>query len=260
MVSAPAVDDAVARAKALPSLNVGLHLVLSHGQACLPHAEIPDLADPDGRFSDNEISSGLRMFLQPSVRQQLKSEIKAQFEAFAKTGLRLDHVNAHRHMHLHPTVLDLIIRIGKKYGLTAVRLPAEPPLDALVEDRREMFRRRLRYLCCKPLIARMQRRLRANGLILNERVFGYYDSGHMDLDKMIRVLSHLPDGVSELYTHPATGPFDNVEPGAEDYEFEAEYKALIHPRVRRTVEKFAIELSGFNGADTSPPSSQSGSA
>ena len=51
---------------------------------------------------------------------KLEAEIRAQFEAFQKTGLRLDHVNAHNHMHLHPPVLGLLLRIGREYGLDAI--------------------------------------------------------------------------------------------------------------------------------------------
>ena len=55
-----------------------------------------------------------------------RREIRAQFEAFRATGLALDHVNAHKHMHLHPSVAALIIEIGRDYGMKAVRVPAEP--------------------------------------------------------------------------------------------------------------------------------------
>ncbi len=248
MVTGPAVGDAVARVRELPQLKIGLHLVLSHGRPCLPPAEIPDLVDDGGAFPDNELVSGVRMCFLPRVRVQLAAEIRAQFEAFRQTGLTLDHVNAHRHLHLHPVVLDQIIRIGRDYGLTAVRLPAEPVLDALVDDRAELLRRRCLSLCYKLLLDRMKRRLENNRLRHNERIYGFFDSGHLDIDRMVRILAHLPEGLSELYTHPATGPWPEVESGAADYEFEAEYKALIHPRVRRAIEKFSIELTGFNEA------------
>ena len=62
MVSAPAVDDAVNRAKALPTLNVGMHLVLSNGKSALPAAEIPALVNSDGEFATNQVSSGIKIF------------------------------------------------------------------------------------------------------------------------------------------------------------------------------------------------------
>src|SRR5713226_6684340 len=62
MVGAPAAADAVARARRLPGLRVGLHLVLVDGVASLPPADIPALAGPDGRFDDNQVRAGLRYF------------------------------------------------------------------------------------------------------------------------------------------------------------------------------------------------------
>ncbi|MCG8325544.1 MAG: hopanoid biosynthesis-associated protein HpnK [Thiotrichales bacterium] len=246
MVAAPHTGDAVDRAKSLPDLKVGLHLVVTSGKSILPHSDIPDLVDENSMFSSSDVKAGLRMFFLPRVRQQLAAEIRAQFEAFRNTGLQLDHVNAHRHLHLHPTVLDLIIETGKDYGLTAIRVPAEPPLDALVDDRREMLRRRLLYIAYAPLIRRMRSQIKVNHLSQNDRIFGFYDSGHMDIEKMVRVISHLPDGLTELYTHPATGTWDDMEPAARQYEFEKEYKALVHARISRAIEKFSVTLTGFN--------------
>src|SRR6266699_5092946 len=126
MVAAPAAEDAVARARRLPGLRVGLHLVLTDGSPVLPRGEIRGLVGADGRFDDRQIRAGLRYFFAPGVRRLLAAEIRAQFEAFRATGLALDHVNAHQHMHLHPTVARLMIEIGRDYGIRAVRLPAEP--------------------------------------------------------------------------------------------------------------------------------------
>ncbi|MDE1907534.1 MAG: ChbG/HpnK family deacetylase, partial [Rhodospirillales bacterium] len=43
MVAAPAAEDAVRRAKALPGLNIGLHLVLVDGDSVLGHARLPHI-------------------------------------------------------------------------------------------------------------------------------------------------------------------------------------------------------------------------
>ena len=249
MVSAPAAADAISRARLFPNLNVGLHLVLICGDSCLPYPEIPDLVDNQNKFSENSVVSGFRIFFLPRVRRQLAAEIRAQFDAFKKTGLRLDHVNAHKHMHLHPTVLDLIISIGGEYGLKAVRVPEEPPLDALINNRKEWLKRHARWLFLKPLVSGMKRKLCKHDIRFNDFIYGLHDSGHMNINTVIRILSHLPTGFSEVYTHPATCRPENVDPATVDYEYEAEYKALIHPRVKRTIEKFSIELASFGDLD-----------
>ncbi len=63
MVGAPAADDAIARAKRMPKLRVGLHIVLADGAAVLPRAQIPDLVDEEGRFGDAMARDGVPLFL-----------------------------------------------------------------------------------------------------------------------------------------------------------------------------------------------------
>ena len=69
---------------------------------------------------------GVRYFASAAVRGQLEAEIRAQFLAFARTGLPLDHVNAHKHFHLHPTILGMLIRVAREFGARAMRVPDEP--------------------------------------------------------------------------------------------------------------------------------------
>ena len=127
MVSAPAAADAVARARILPRLRVGLHIVLVDGKPTLPASAIPDLVDDTGMFrSDMTAGRAQRCSCLPRVRRQLEAEIEAQFDAFRATGLTLDHVNTHKHFHLHPTIASAILRVGKRYGLRAIRVPLEP--------------------------------------------------------------------------------------------------------------------------------------
>ncbi len=123
MVAAPAAADAVRRANALPKLNVGLHLVLVDGDSLLGHDRLPTITGPDGRFSTDQARLGVLYFFSHKARRELRAEIEAQFAAFAATGLTLHHADAHKHMHLHPTVARMMIEAGRKYGLKRLRIP-----------------------------------------------------------------------------------------------------------------------------------------
>jgi hopanoid biosynthesis associated protein HpnK len=228
MVTAPSVADAVARARRTPGLAVGLHLVLADGQSALAPARIPALVDARGRFGDNMVSAGFRFFFLPHVRQQLAAEIRAQFEAFAATGLLLDHVNAHKHFHLHPTVLSLILSIGREFGLRAVRWPAEPGSGPWL----------------KPWLALMRHRLRRAGVRSNDHVFGIHHTGGMDEQVLLDIVQHLPDGLSELYLHPAT--HGELTAAMADYRHADELAALLSPRVRQAVAEHCQLCHGFS--------------
>jgi chitin disaccharide deacetylase len=202
MVAGPAAADAVRRARALPGLRVGLHLVVIEGPAVLPPSQIPDLVDAGGEFPSNQLRLGIDYFFRPRVRRQLAAEIRAQFAAFAATGLTLDHANAHKHMHLHPTVGRLLIDIGREFGLRSIRIPAEPPAVLAACGTRVGLGDRALYQWTRVL----RRQARAAGLAVNDHCFGLAWSGHMKIDRVRRLLSVLPEGVSEIYFHPATAP------------------------------------------------------
>src|SRR5579872_1458116 len=126
MVAAAATQDAVERARRLPGLHVGLHVVLANGRPALPPERIPRVVREDGSFENDLFRAGVRYFFTPGVRRELEDEIRAQFELFKATGLPLDHVNAQNHLHVHPTVLSLIVKLGRDYGMRAIRIPREP--------------------------------------------------------------------------------------------------------------------------------------
>jgi hopanoid biosynthesis associated protein HpnK len=229
MVAAPAAADAVRRARANPSLRVGLHVVVIEGPATLPHLQIPDLVDQAGQFPSGQLMLGLNYFFRPSVRRQLQAEIAAQFAAFAATGLMLDHANAHKHMHLHPTVGAMMLRAGAEHGLHRIRIPAEPPQIMARCGAAVTLGDKLLY----RWTALLRRQARAAGIATNDHCFGLAWSGHMTAGRVRRLLSNLPDGDTEIYFHPATSHdavLDRLMPG---YEHEAELAALLDTSMRR---------------------------
>ena len=238
MVAEPAAGDAVERARRLPKLAVGLHLVVVDGRPVSPPGEIPALLGRDGLFSTCLACAGFRYFFQPSARRQLEAEIRAQFRAFQDTGLALDHVNAHHHMHLHPTVLGLLIRIGKEFGLRAVRLPQEP---MFLHGRFNWSR-----FFLAPSLALMRRRIRRAGLVCNETIFGLSESGSMDTRALLETLRRLPDGVTEIFFHPALqGHLKQRSGTPTGYRYTEEHAALIHPDAAKLVQERGIVLIAF---------------
>ncbi|QAU24775.1 ChbG/HpnK family deacetylase [Dyella sp. M7H15-1] len=228
MVGAPAVADAVARAKQNPGLAIGLHLVLADGRAVLSPSRIPDLVDAQGMFNSDMVRNGFRFFFLPQVRRQLAAEIRAQFAAFAATGLPLDHVNAHKHFHLHPTILSLMLTIGREFGLRAIRLPAEPGMGPWL----------------RPWLALMRWRMDKAGIAHNDHVFGIRHSGGMDEQVLLDILQTLPEGLSEVYLHPAS--HGHLTTSMADYRHVDELAALLSPKVRDAAAQYTRLCNGFS--------------
>lgn len=226
MVAAPAFDDAVARARRLPTLAVGLHVVLVHGRPVLPPQSIPDLVDANGLFLTDLVRAGIRFFFRPNVRAQLAAEIRAQFERYAATGLALDHADAQSHMHVHPTVFQTIVRIGREYGLRAIRIPREPfgATNSIA-----------------PWLWLMRVRARRAGLKTNDYALGMNAVGAMSEPRVREMIERLPDGVTEIFFHPATGAFAEADAGTERYQWQAELGALTSPAIRALLEREGIQ-------------------
>ena len=221
MVAAPAAEDAVRRAKALPGLKVGLHLVLVDGDSVLDHARLPHITGPDGRFSTNQAALGVRYFFSLTARRELRAEIEAQFAAFAATGLELHHADAHKHFLLHPTIARMMIEVGRRYGLKRLRVPTEPPEVMAACGEKISVADRALYLWTRLL------RWQARGLEVPDQVFGIKWSGHMTRERIERLLPHLPYGRTEIYTHPATRRDEALVKLMPDYEHVAEFEALL---------------------------------
>jgi chitin disaccharide deacetylase len=242
MVGGEAAADAVARARRLPDLRVGLHLVLVDGRPVLPSAEVRGLLRGRAEFDRNMLRAGVRFFFLPHVRRQLATEIRAQFEAFRETGLRLDHVNAHKHMQLHPTVAALIAEIGRDYGMKAIRVPSEP----VAVLRRAFPGERWRSPPYRPWIAALRRRVRCAGLSANDHIFGLALSGGMVEDRMLRLLPYLPDGVTEIYFHPAAERTQRFSAPVTDYRHREELDTLLSSRVRCRITECGINLTSYS--------------
>ncbi len=239
MVAGAAAGDAVARARTMPALRVGLHLVLVDGKPVLPAAAVPDLVDGAGRFRTDMARAGAAMFFLPRVRRQLAAEIEAQFAAFAATGLVLDHVNAHKHFHLHPTMASLIVKIGKAYGMKSARVPLEP--QAVLGKIEQRTASAVAALTA-PFARGLRRRLRRAAIASPDSVFGLAWSGAMTGERLAGLIAHLPDGLSEIYLHPATGPYAGSAPG---YRYADELAALTDPRLPGLLAAGGIKSGGF---------------
>jgi len=224
MVTGEAAEEAVRLARETPTLGVGLHLTLVHGSSVLPPSRIPGLVDSRGQFSNQPALAGLRYWLRRGLREELKAELAAQFERFRDTGLTLDHVNGHLHLHLHPVVFDLLAAHSRDWGVKALRLTRDS-LRLSLRCQAGRWGYRLSHAAIFAVLsARARPVLRRLGVRHTGRVAGLLADGSVGEGYLLKMLPHLPSGDVELYAHPSMTAFRH------------EYEALVSPRVRRLVE------------------------
>jgi hopanoid biosynthesis associated protein HpnK len=238
MVNEPASDEAIARARENPKLGIGLHLTLLCGKSTLPPERIPGLVNARGEFGNRPVDVGMSYFFKHDLREQLRAEIHAQFARFRATGLPLDHVNGHLHLHLHPTIFGILMEDAASLGIRHLRLTR----DCLSRSRR-MARGRWFYRVSHAVIyewlsRRARGPLQQRGIRHAQITFGLLQNARVDEEYVLKLLPELPPGDSELYSHPSLD------------EFKHEFEALVSPRVKERVEKLGIELIRYQDLAT----------
>lgn len=231
MVSEPAAEDAVALAAECPGLDLGLHVVLCQGRATLPPAEIPGLAGADGRFLDQPVLAGMKLFFAFWLRDQIRREVAAQLARFrALVGRRPGHIDGHLNIHVHPTVLPIVVALAREAGIPAIRLPREPAETVLGLDPRDAAATRLTGFIFERLSARAERLYREAGLAYAPRCYGILRPMGMREGFVAGLLERLEPGVTEIYFHP--GHPAHGEGGGDDPELLALRSEGLRARLR----------------------------
>lgn len=233
MVNEPGFDEAVRLARQHPSLGVGLHLTFLCGRSALAPADVPSLVDSEGNFSENPVAVGMKYFFARGVRQQLRSEMVAQFQKFHATGLRLDHVNGHLHLHLHPAILPILLQVGPRFGMKHVRLTRDP-LQLNLSLAKGRLGYRLSHAFIFSLLAgSAAHKLKRGGFVHTDHVFGLLQNAEVNVAYVRALLPRLPAGDSELYSHPSL------------HEFRHEFEAMADPAARAMAQELQIALTRY---------------
>jgi hopanoid biosynthesis associated protein HpnK len=228
MVNEPGFDEAVQLARENPKLGVGLHLTFVCGRSALPPQKIPHLVNDKGEFTNDPASAGIRYFFSPACRRELHSEIEAQFEKFNSTGLPLDHVNGHLHLHMHPTIFSILTE--NAFLIHRMRLTNDRFfLNARLASGAWLYRIG-HAMIFKILSAWHRSAFKRKKFAYTDAVFGLLQNARVDEDFVTKLLPELPCGVSELYSHPSLDEFKN------------EFDALISPKTKALVQQLGIEL------------------
>jgi hopanoid biosynthesis associated protein HpnK len=230
MVNEPFANEAVALARENPRLGIGLHLALVCGISALPAAKIPQLVNARQQFTDNPVLAGWRYFASGKCRAQLRAEIAAQFEKFQNTGLPLDHVNGHLHLHLHPAVFSILMDNAAGWRINTMRLTDDWfRFNARLASGHWLYR--LAHAAIYRILSARARPVLAQKSIRHTRaVFGLLQNARVDSDYVAKLLPRLPPGDYELYSHPSLDQFRN------------EFEALINPTIKLLPAQLGIQL------------------
>ncbi|MBS9394541.1 MAG: hopanoid biosynthesis-associated protein HpnK [Dolichospermum sp. LBC05a] len=240
MVSGDAAQNAIALAKNHPHLAVGLHLVLVCGKSVLPPAQIPNLVDSQGNFSDNPTQAGLNYQFNQATRAELRLEISAQLEKFRDSGLNLAHVDGHLHLHVHPVILNILTELAPEFNIKFMRLPSEELSKNLKIDQRNLFTKIIWSLVFGQLRRYGEGLLKTHNIKFADRVYGLLQTGDMSEEYLLGLIPQIEAELVEIYSHPDLVNTEINNGG------EVELAALLSQQVREMLTVKGFELSNYN--------------
>jgi hopanoid biosynthesis associated protein HpnK len=247
MPAGAAFKEAVKIARRNPGLQVGLHLTLLQGRSVLPQAQIPDLVDEAGNFSDNPVATGMRYFFDKGLYKQLKREIEAQIERVVDSGIPLSHIDGHLNIHLHPTVFGFLTGLMPRYGITSFRLSRERLAHNLRFDKERRLGKTVERVIFGALANHARPLLDQLGMRYAGEVKGVLNSGRMTEGYLLQILDGLNKGLTELYFHPGILPDAEITRRMPDYRHAEELDAIVSPVVRQKIGELQIAVQNYRG-------------
>ena len=247
MANAQATDAAIEQAKAQPALKIGCHLVLIDG---IPLAtDLSSLTNGSPRFR-----SSLKEFAVAAVRKQIapdeiQREAEAQMRKIQARGVKVTHLDSHKHTHMFPHVLRPVLRAARACGIRAVRNPFEPVRSwpgNMVLSNPGLWLRSAGVLAFQMFAAEFRRALKDEDMVSTDGTVGIAATGLLNQEKLLRILKALPEGTWELVCHPGYSDAELRSAGTRlTQSREVELAALTSTQTREALVHQKIELISY---------------
>ena len=208
MARAAATEEAIQIARSAPSLGVGCHVVLVDGEPAMPAQDLPTLADPrTGRLHPTLGAFLTRLFAGRIRSAEIEAETAAQIASLQSRGLRLTHIDTHKHTHVFPVVLRPLLRAAKAAGIRAIRNPFEPAWSLRATPGAPWIRR-TEVSLLRLFEPAFRRIVAEGGFSTTNGAIGVLATGTLNASTVNALLRNLPPGTWELVSHPGYNDAD----------------------------------------------------
>lgn len=244
MPSAPCWQEAVRLAKENPRLGIGVHLTLVGGvPSVLPKEQVSSLLDDDGLFLPDYVAFAKRYYSGAVKKAELEAELRAQLERALSCGVNITHIDSHQHTHVLPGINSLVLKLSNEYNIIRVRIPKEGYLFTggfQTGIGRLIGRSGLSF--CADMAA-----LRADSLGLRhpQHFYGMLAGGHLNAQLIANILRQLPEGVSEIMTHPGMDSAALGKAFSWQYHWREELDAYLDAGNKALLKELGIEPVSF---------------
>ena len=244
MPSADAYEEAVELAKANPKLGIGIHLTLVGGvKSVLLKEQVPSLLDAEGRFLPDYVAFAKRFYTGGVKGSELEAELRAQIEKALASGLNITHIDSHQHTHVLPGMNGLVRKLCNEYNIKRERIPKEGYTFSggfQAGLGRKIGRCGLSF--CADL-ARMS--ADSDGIKHPDYFFGMLAGGHLNAELVGNIIRALPEGVSEIMTHPGLETAPLAKLYAWHYTWETELASYLDESNKELIKERNVQLVSF---------------
>lgn len=236
MANADAFEDAVRLARENPTLDLGAHLVLVGGRSL--------------SSANASLPSGIPQLLAAIAARRIRiyDELSAQVGRILDAGLRLSHLDTHKHTHLAPPVLDAVARLAEEFKITWVRRPFDLPLTAARAGATRLTRATSGGF--RLLRARFHRVLSRHHCRTTDHFAGFQITGRFRTAELAALIRALPEGSTEFMCHPGrcTDELRSARTRLKESR-QQELAALVAPETRRALDENGVELVNYHMLD-----------
>jgi predicted glycoside hydrolase/deacetylase ChbG (UPF0249 family) len=241
LMNMPGVAADLHQAKSeAPRLGLGVHLNFTTGRPLLPPEWCASLVDAHGHFLTQEAIMADPDRLKPD---ELHAELKSQITAFKNAMNTLpDHLDAHHFVHLYPPFFEVYLDLADSFQLP-VRIPF--PRQAAALDRMPSILEHVPLDTVKSIVLADQQQFAARSIKTTDHfVMTFYDKT-VSVPFLMEILASLPQGSSELMTHP--GLLDDQLRTESQYHVqrEDELAVLTNPPIIEYLVQLDIKLITF---------------
>jgi chitin disaccharide deacetylase len=253
MANGPAFDDAVARTRDCPEIDVGCHLVLVGGKSVAPPAEIPSLAKRDGDLPKTLFELTCRLWSGLVQEADIEREFRAQVERVIAAGITPSHLDTHKHTHAHPSVMNALFRVAKEFKILRVRMPFERGAMRGTSSSPSgggSITQRMLASAAGMAAPAFRRGLREYNLRSPQHFFGVALTGHLKSAALKHLIETLPEGTSEIVCHPGVcdAELERSETRLKKQR-EVELEALTDPAILGAVREQQVHLAPYRELD-----------
>lgn len=140
MVNQKYAQEAIEKAKQMPDLEMGLHINLTNEEPAANPKDIPLLVGENGKLKNGFVNLLLLSFLHPcELARQVEIEVRAQIEKYMQSGLKLEHLDSHRHVHLIPVIFKVVKKLGDEFNVKRIRLMNENIFNTIKQNQAKSY-------------------------------------------------------------------------------------------------------------------------